>query len=222
MRGCRNPSDASCARRNSRFLRHRDSFRRSAARNRARSWRRIRERCAAWSYASGNGAESCRSLRKGGMDEEAERVEGWRSWSIERKIFEIPGEPRDDSISQRPLNGPLWTMRHHRSRSFSVFEGRTFFAGGRLCQLRHPHRRRPTMSLQRGATSLFDFSPGRCQIDRWFSCEIVERVGTLRSASSRESAVHVLNVLPTSVLSSPDFSKRRWAKYTHGACTRDT
>lgn len=27
--------------------------------------------------------------------------------SIGRKIFEIPGEPRDDSISQRPLNGPL-------------------------------------------------------------------------------------------------------------------
>lgn len=57
--------------------------------------------------------------------------------SIGRKIFEIPGEPRDDSISQRPLNGPLWTMRHRRPRSFSVFEGRTFFAGGRLCRLRY-------------------------------------------------------------------------------------
>jgi len=89
------------------------------------------------------------------MRRKEEGGERWRSWSIGRKIFEIPGEPRDDSISQRPLNGPLWTMRHHRPRSFSVFEGRTFFVGGRLCRLRHLHR---TPSTTKKRLGLFDFS----------------------------------------------------------------
>lgn len=104
------------------------------------SWRRLRgsmricclRRIVTWEREEG---EMCKSQAEGGITGRWEGEAVRRS--IGRKIFEIPGEPRDDSISQRPLNGPLWTMRHRRPRSFSVFEGRTFFAGGRLCRLRY-------------------------------------------------------------------------------------
>lgn len=60
---------------------------------------RGRERCA---RVCGRRYDETRREGRGGEGEVVRR-----SSSIGRKIFEIPGEPRDDSISQRPLNGPL-------------------------------------------------------------------------------------------------------------------